>query len=108
MAEAASPPAAAHTSTCERAIMTPPTRIAVAIIARYPAPTSGIEPSVGGRSITWSIARLASPTAPTARAIRSAPGADGARPSRANIGDLLLGGQSPAAGEAGAVHRLTM
>src|SRR5450755_3475457 len=90
MAEAARAPAAAHTSQCDRAIISPPTRTAAAMIPRYPAPTSGIAPSVPGRSITWIIARAARATAPTARAITSALCAAGAGPRRASIGVLLL------------------
>src|SRR5260370_22424513 len=96
MAEAPNPPAAAHTSQCDRAIITPPARTAAAMIPRYPTPTSGIEPSVAGRSTTWIIASAASATAPTARAIRSVPYA-GAGPRRASIGVLLLWDRSRAA-----------
>src|ERR1022692_1290929 len=86
----ARPPAAAHASQCDRAIITPPMTTAAAMSPRYPMPTSGVGPSVPGRSITWIIARPASATAPTARMITSAPCAGGAASRRANIGVLLL------------------
>src|SRR5690348_18431919 len=90
MAPAASPPVAAHTSQCERAIIAPPTPTAAAMIPRYPAPISGVGPSVPGRSITWIIARAASAAAPTARAIKSEPCAGGAGLRRADSPVLLV------------------
>src|SRR4029077_1632965 len=91
MAAAASPPVAAHTSQWERAIIAPPAPVAAATIPRYPAPTSGVGPSVPGRSITWIIARAARAAAPTARAIKSEPCADGDGLRRADIRVLLVG-----------------
>jgi hypothetical protein len=52
IAETASPPAAAQVSQYDRVIITPPIRTAAAIIPTYPMPTSGVWPSVAGKSTT--------------------------------------------------------
>jgi hypothetical protein len=70
-------------------IITPPVTTAAAMIPKYPAPISGVGPSVPGRSITWIIASAASAAAPTARMITSAFCGGGAASRRANIGILL-------------------
>ena len=73
IADPATAAAAPHASQCGRAISTPAIRIAAAMIPRYPRPTSGVGPSVPGRSTTWITASPASASAPTARAAAAAP-----------------------------------
>ena len=43
------------------------------MIPKYPMPTSGVGPSVAGRSTTWITASAVSASAPIARVITSAP-----------------------------------
>ena len=73
IAETATAAAPAQASQRGRAISTPPIRTAAAMIPRYPMPTSGVGPSVPGRSTTWITASAASASAPTARVATAAP-----------------------------------